>query len=116
MFSSKLTRAVALGLAAVVVAGVAYGIVSATTSSSSAASTTSTSQVGSSPRTEPALGGASNARSGPAAGGTTGTVASLSKPSFTVSTSAGQSVTVHEAPSTTYEKGTSSTSASAVTT
>jgi hypothetical protein len=61
-------------------------------------------------------GGTSNARSGPAAGGTTGTVTSASASGFTVTTSAGQAVTVNEASSTTYEKGTSSTSASAVTT
>jgi hypothetical protein len=60
--------------------------------------------------------GGSNARSGPAAGGSTGTVNSLSTLSFTLTTSAGQTVTVNEASSTTYEKGTSSTSASAVTT
>jgi len=61
-------------------------------------------------------GGGSNARSGPAAGGATGTVGSVSTSSFTMATSAGQKVTVNEASSTTYQKGTSSTSASAVTT
>ncbi|MDX6311494.1 MAG: hypothetical protein QOF44_958 [Streptomyces sp.] len=61
-------------------------------------------------------GGGSNARSGPAAGGSTGTVGSVSTSSFTLSTPAGQKVTVNEASSTTYEKGTSSASASAVTT
>jgi hypothetical protein len=64
----------------------------------------------------PGAGGASNARSGPAAGGTSGTVGSLSMSSFTVSTSAGQKVTIDETSSTTYQRGTSSTSASAVTT
>jgi Domain of unknown function (DUF5666) len=59
-------------------------------------------------------GGGSNARSGPAAGGSTGTVTSVSKSSFTLSTSAGQKVTVDEASSTKYEKGTNSTSASAI--
>jgi Domain of unknown function (DUF5666) len=61
-------------------------------------------------------GGGSNARSGPAPGGSSGTVDSVSGSSFTISTSAGQKVTVDETSSTTYEKGTSSTSASAVTT
>jgi hypothetical protein len=60
-------------------------------------------------------GGASNARSGPAAGGATGTVASVSTSSFTLSTAAGQKVTVDEASSTTYRNGTSSISASAIT-
>jgi len=40
----------------------------------------------------------------------------VSKSSFTVSTSAGQKVTVHEASSTKYEKGMRSASASAITT
>jgi hypothetical protein len=61
-------------------------------------------------------GGGSNARSGPAEGGTAGTVSSASTSSFTVSTAAGQIVTVNEASSTTYQNGTSSTSPSAVTT
>jgi hypothetical protein len=58
----------------------------------------------------------SNARSGPAAGGAAGTVGSVSTSTFTLSTSAGQKVTVDEASSTTYQKGASSTSASAITT
>ena len=61
-------------------------------------------------------GGGSNARSGPAAGGASGTVDSVSTSSFTMSTSTGQKVTVNEASSTTYQNGTSSTSASAITT
>jgi hypothetical protein len=64
----------------------------------------------------PAGGLGSNARSGPASGGAAGTVASLSTSSFTLVTSAGQKVTVDEAPSTAYQKGTSSTSASAIAT
>jgi hypothetical protein len=64
----------------------------------------------------PAGGLGSNARSGPASGGASGTVASVSTSSFTLLTSAGQKVTVDEAPSTTYQKGTSSTSASALAT
>jgi hypothetical protein len=69
-----------------------------------------------SPSATAAGGAGSNARSGPAAGGASGTVSSVSTSSFTLSTSAGQKVTVNEASSTTYQKGTSSTSASAVTT
>jgi hypothetical protein len=61
-------------------------------------------------------GGASNARSGPAAGGASGTVGSVSTSGFTMTTSAGQLVTVDEASSTTYQNGTNSTSASAITT
>jgi hypothetical protein len=61
-----------------------------------------------------AHGGGSNARSGPASGGTSGKVGSVSKSSFTVTTSAGQKVIVNEASSTKYQKGTSSTSARAI--
>jgi hypothetical protein len=60
--------------------------------------------------------GASNARSGPASGGAAGTVDSLSASGFTMTTSAGQQVTVNEASSTTFQNGTTSTSASAITT
>jgi hypothetical protein len=59
-------------------------------------------------------GGASNARSGPAAGGSSGTVGSVSKSSFTMTTSAGQKVTVDEASSTKYKKGSSSISSSTI--
>jgi hypothetical protein len=60
-------------------------------------------------------GQGSNARSGPAAGGSTGSVGNVAKSSFTLTTSAGQEVTVNEEPSTRYEKGTSTTSKSGVT-
>ena len=60
-------------------------------------------------------GGGSNARSGPASGGASGTVGNVAVTSFTMTTSAGQDVTVDETSSTAYEKGGSSTSATAVT-
>ena len=110
MSSRKRTRFIVAGAAAVAIAGGSYGIVSATSSGgSTAASTGFTGHLGSS-------GGGSNARSGPAAGGATGTVSSMSSSGFTLKTSAGQKVTIDEASSTTYEKGTSSASASAITT
>ncbi len=59
-------------------------------------------------------GAGSNARSGPAAGGSSGTVTSVSKSSFTMTTSTGEKVTVDEASSTKYEKGSSSISASSI--
>jgi preprotein translocase subunit YajC len=94
----------------VVIGGGAYGIVGATSSNGSAgAGTGQTATAGS------AAHAGSNARSGPAAGGVVGTVSSVSTSSFTVSTSAGQKVTVKKTSSTTYRKGTSSTSASAIT-
>ena len=110
MFSRNLIRPIVVGAAAIAVAGGSYGIVRATSSSGSAvASSGSAGGLGS--------GAArSNARSGPAAGGASGTVSSVSTSGFTLSTSAGQKVTVAEASSTTYQKGTSPTSASAITT
>jgi hypothetical protein len=112
MFSRKLTTALALGATAIAIGGGAYGIVSATASSSGTA-TTATSPSATSGRPVPGSGG-SNARSGPAAGGAFGTIDSVSRSSFTISTSAGQKVTVNKASSTKYRKGTSSTSASAI--
>ncbi|MDB4875287.1 MAG: hypothetical protein JWM41_1733 [Gemmatimonadetes bacterium] len=60
-------------------------------------------------------GAGSNARSAPAAGGAVGTVDSVSPSRFTLTTSAGVKLTVDEAPSTTYQNGTTSASASAIT-
>jgi hypothetical protein len=60
-------------------------------------------------------GQGSNARSGPAAGGSSGTVGNVAQSSFTLTTSAGQEVTVDEESSTKYEKGTTAISKSAVT-
>jgi len=59
-------------------------------------------------------GQGSNARSGPAAGGSSGTVGNVAKSSFTLTTSAGQEVTVDEQSSTKYEKGTNSASKSTI--
>jgi membrane-bound inhibitor of C-type lysozyme len=115
MFSSKRSRAIAAGIAAVAIAGGSYGIVTAT--SSSATTTASSSSSAHAPTGGSGAGGnGSNARSGPAAGGSVGTVSSVSASGFTLSTSTGQKVTVKEASSTTYEQGTSPASASAVTT
>jgi hypothetical protein len=65
--------------------------------------------------TQRPAGSSSNARSGPAAGGASGTVDTVSKSSFTMTTSAGQPVKVKETSSTKYQKGASSTSAHAIT-
>jgi hypothetical protein len=111
MFSQKLNRPIALVAAAIVVGSGAYGIVSATAGNGSATPTSSSSAISA----PPVAGGAgSNARSGPAAGGSVGSVASVSKSSFTLSTAAGQKVTVKKVSSTKYKKGTSPASASAV--
>jgi len=87
---NRLTASIAAGIAVIVVV-VAVIAIADSGSSSSAAKTGS-----------PARSGAkagSNARSGPAAGGVVGTVSSVSTSSFTVSTSAGQTVTVEKAAS-----------------
>src|SRR6202140_5444577 len=91
MFSRKLTRSIAVGAAAIAVAGGSYGIVSATSSSASPAASSSPSAASSSPASSspPAAsrgsgGGGSNARSGPAAGGSSGTVSSVSTSGFTM--------------------------------
>jgi len=126
MFSSKRSRVVAAGIAAVVIAGGSYGIVDATSgrattaASSSSTSTTSHGSAG-------GFGGGgfaggsgtggsgSNARSGPAAGGSAGTASSVTSSGFTLTTTTGQKVTIKEASSTTYEQGTNPASISAVT-
>jgi hypothetical protein len=104
---SRWTMGAALLGAAIVLAACGTSSTSATSPSAAAAGGSAAGGLGS-------VGGGSNARSGPAAGGASGTVASVSSTGFTMSTSAGQKVTVVEAPSTTYETDTSSTSASAI--
>jgi len=111
MFSSKRSRVIAAGAAAVVIAGGSYGIVAATSSSASATPAASSSPVGGF-----GSGGGSNARSGPAAGGSAGTITSVSSSGFTLTTATGQKVTIKEASSTAYEKGTSPATSGAVTT
>jgi membrane-bound inhibitor of C-type lysozyme len=108
MFSSTRSKVIAAAAAAVVIAGGSYGIVDATSSSASATASSAA------PRGF-ASGGGSNARSGPAAGGSSGTASSVTSSGFTLTTSAGEKVTIKEASSTTYEKGTSPATASAVT-
>jgi hypothetical protein len=83
---------------------VATAILAACGSSSSGTATASSSG-----------GGGSNARSGPAAGGASGTVSNGSTSGFTLTTATGQKVTVNEASSTIYQNGMSSISASAIT-
>ena len=110
MLNRRLNSTLAIGAAVAVIGGGAYGIVGATASNGSAAADTA--QVAKAGSTAKA---GSNARSGPAAGGVVGTVSSVSKSSFTVSTTGGTKVTVKKASSTTYRKGTSSSSAGAIT-
>ena len=114
MFSQRLTRSIAIGATAIAIGGGAYGIVSATASSVSGTATTASSSAATAGRRVPGSGG-SNARSGPAAGGSIGKITSVSASGFALLTSAGQKVTVKETASTTNEQGTNSASASAVT-
>jgi hypothetical protein len=106
MFSRKITNSIVASAVAIAIAGGTYGIVSSNSGTSASSGSSVASGAG------PAAG--SNARSGPAAGGASGTVGSVSASGFTISTSAGQKVTVDAASSTIYQKGTSSASASAV--
>jgi membrane-bound inhibitor of C-type lysozyme len=115
MLSSKRSKVIAAGMAAIVIGGGSYGIVTATSSSATATASSSSSSGHGFAGGSGTGGSGSNARSGPAAGGSAGTVSSVSASGFTLSTSAGQKVTVTEASSTTYEQGTSQASASAVT-
>ena len=114
MLSRRLTRSIAIGATAIALGGGAYGVVSATASTSSGSATTATSPSATSGHTMPG-GRGFNARSGPAAGGSSGTVDSVSKSGLTLSTSENQKVTVKTSSSTTYRKGTSSSSANAIT-
>ena len=113
MFSRRLTRYIAIGATAIAIGGGAYGIVSATAGNDAGTAAKAVLPAVASGRPVPGSGG-SNARSGPAAGGAVGTVASVSNSGFALSTSTGQTVTVNEASSTTYGKGASSTSVGAV--
>jgi hypothetical protein len=110
MLTRRFTKPLAIAATVVVLGGGGFGIVSATSSNGSAGAST-----GQAAKPGFAAKAGSNARSGPAAGGVVGTVSSVSTSGFTVSTSAGQKVTVKKASSTTYRNGTSSATASAIT-
>jgi hypothetical protein len=116
MSNRKVMRFVIAGAAVVAIGSGAYGIVSTITSGGSAAASSGSSAGGGSSAGSGGFGTGrgSNARSGPAAGGTSGTVASTSPSGFTVTTSAGQKVTVSEASTTKYLTGTSPASATAI--
>jgi membrane-bound inhibitor of C-type lysozyme len=108
------TRSIAIGATAIAIGGGAYGIVSATASTGSATATATSASSATSAQHVPGSGG-SNARSGPAAGGSIGKVSSVSTSGFKLLTATGEKVTVKETSSTQYEKGTKSAAASAVT-
>jgi hypothetical protein len=121
MFSPKrkLTKFIAIGATVVVLGGGAFGVISAGSGSGSGTATAASSSSlpfashggkapeggefpkgGGSPE-----GGGSNARSGPAAGGAIGTVESVSSSGFTMTTPAGQAVTVADTSAGTVKEG-----------
>lgn len=120
--SRKPTRFLAAGIATVVIAGGTFGIASAASGGGTSPATTIPAAasgghalpVGFPGRSGSGAAG-SNARSGPAAGGSIGTVSSLSGAGFTLTTPTGQKVTVKETSSTKYENNTTAASKSAVT-
>ena len=114
MSRHKLTASIATGATVIVLATGGYAIAESGSSTSNANGTQATAPAAASGQPVSG-GGGSNARSGPAAGGASGTVESVSAASFTITTPAGQKVTVNKASSTTYRNGTSSSSASAIT-
>ena len=118
MFSRTRSKVVAAGVAAIVIGGGSYGIVAATSSSASTTPAASSSPAAgsSSPAGGFGSGSGSNARSGPAAGGSSGTITSVSSSGFTLTTATGQKVTIKEASATTYQKGTSTATSAVVAT
>ena len=99
MNTRKLIRPLAALLAAVAVAGGTYGVVSTTASGGpSAAATTAAAPFA-------GRGAGGGARSAPSEGGTIGTVSSVSKSGFTLTTPAGQSVAVTRTSAPTYRSG-----------
>jgi hypothetical protein len=115
MSNRKVTRSVVAGAAVLVIGGGSYGIVSAISGGGSTPASGGSSAAGGSSVSGVRPGSGSNARSGPAAGGTSGTVARVSGSGFTVTTSAGQKVTVDESSGTKYQSGADAATASDVT-
>jgi hypothetical protein len=114
MAHSKLTRSIAIGAAVLAIGGGTYGIVGATASTGPGTTTTALSTSAISAQHTPGSG-ESNARSAPAAGGSIGKVTSVSTSGFGLTTATGQKVTIKETSSTSYKKGSSSATSSAVT-
>jgi hypothetical protein len=102
MLSRQLIKPLAAGAIALAIGTGAYGIVR-TTSNGSTAATAATAPPSARP---PFHNGSSNARSGPAAGGTVGTVDTVSTSGFVLTTPTGQTVTVKTAsPATSAKPG-----------
>jgi hypothetical protein len=110
MFSPRLAMTIALALA---FGAGANGLVDASASTASG-TTTRAAPTSTHLGHRGAHGGASNAQSGPAAGGSVGKVSAVSKSGFELSTVAGEKVTIKVTPATTYRKGVDTTSVGAV--
>src|SRR5450755_1577315 len=109
-------RILGVGVALCVPAlGVGLAACGGTSSSAATTSASTTTTQASASTGSTGSGGGSGARSTNAAGGSVGKVTRLSTSSFTVSTPAGEKVTVKKTSSTVYDKGTSRSAASAVT-
>jgi hypothetical protein len=122
ILSYKSTRFLAAGIATIVIGAGTFGIVTGASSSGSSAAATAPATTAPAGAHSGGVSGAaasdagvSNARSGPAAGGSIGTVNSASTSGFTLTTPTGGKVTIKEASSTTYEQGTTTASKSALT-
>ena len=114
MLSHKPTKFVVVA-AAIAIGGGAYGIVSATASTPLRAASAAAGSVPIAGHADSG-GQASNARSGPAAGGSIGTVTGVSASGFTLTTSAGQKVVINVTSSTAYWQGAKAAPATGVTT
>ena len=90
-------------------------VIGLTAACGTSASATTTPPSATSGNSAPANGSGSNARSGPAAGGAAGAVSKVTTAGFTLTTAAGQQATINETSTTTYQNGTSSTTAGAIT-
>ena len=115
LLSSRRSRWISATSLVVAATGISVGVAASGSTTTPSNSTTTAAHFAGGSTGGAGSGGASNARSGPAAGGADGTVTSVSTSNFTLTTSAGQKVTIEENSSTQYLNGTSSTSASAVT-
>ena len=118
LFSRRRNIVITGAAMACAVAGVSIGLVatSGASSTTTAASSTAASGQGAPfAGASAGSGGGSNARSGPEPGGSSGTVTGVSGSSFTLTTPAGEKVTVNENSSTSYQDGSASSTASAIT-
>jgi hypothetical protein len=113
--TSRRTHSVLLGLTTLATGMLIAACGSSSSTSSSTGTSTGTTSTTPTSAQPASGGGGSNARSGPAAGGSIGTVSSVSTSGFTLSTPTGEKATIKEASSTKYEKGTTTASKSAVT-